>query len=140
METNVKGSGLALVCKWNEKQFGRCSKTSKDIEDHWFVLAVLDHDELYETEEYLQFYRANCHTPVRLELINYFCLPGEEMVGICKTFWLKIIQRKWKKIYAERKRVYSERMKTSELMYRERNGKWSSKVNYMPSLKGMMAN
>ena len=43
------------------------------------------------------------------------------MVGICKTFWLKIIQRKWKKIYAERKRVQFERMKTSELTYRERN-------------------
>tara|TARA_B110000858_G_scaffold37668_2_gene42357 strand:+ start:1949 stop:2371 length:423 start_codon:yes stop_codon:yes gene_type:complete len=137
---NLEGRGLAIVCKWSETQFGRDEYTSKNIEQYWFVLDVLNNeDDMTNLSETLKFYESNCETPVSLELVDYFCLPGEEMVGICKTFWLKMIQRKWKKVYAERQRIMQKRKTTKELLHRERHGKWSSDTAHLPTLRGMLA-
>ena len=137
---NLEGKGLAVVCKWNENQFGRDEYTSKDIEQHWFVLDVLnEEDDRTNLPETLEFYKSNCETPVSLEIIDYFCLPGEEMVGICKTFWLKMIQRKWKQVYAERQRIMQKRQSTKELLHRERHGQWSPDTAHLPTLRGMLA-
>lgn len=134
------GKGLAIVCKWNERQFGRVDTTSKDIEKHWFVLDVLDEEgDMEALPETLGFYRSHCATPVSLEIVDYFCLPGEEMVGICKTFWLKMVQRKWKKVFAERKRIERARHTTKEILHRERHGQWSDSNASMPTLRGMLA-
>ena len=137
---NLKGKGLAAVCKWNENQFGRDEYTSKDIEQHWFVLDVLNkEDDLPNLPDTLRFYESNCETPVSLEVVDYFCLPGEEMVGICKTFWLKMIQRKWKQVYAERQRIMQMRKTTREILHRERNGGWSPDTSQLPTLRGMLS-
>ena len=136
---NKSGKGLAAVCKWNEKQFGRTSTTSNDIEDHWFVLDVFDKTDYQDISETLNFYNSHSRNPVTIEIVDYYCLPGLEMVGICKTFWLKMIQRKWKKVFAERKSINMQRKKTNELLYRQRHGKWRENINYMPSLRGMLS-
>lgn len=134
------GKGLAVVCKWNEEQFGRDEETSEDIDQHWFVLDVLDdEDAIASLPETLEFYKSHCNTPVSAEIVDYFCLPGEEMVGICKTFWLKTIQRKWKKVYAEKKHVLRNRQKPNEIMHRERHGSWRSELAHLPSLRGMLS-
>ena len=135
---DLQGKGLAVVCKWNEKQFGKDEQTSKDIDTHWFVLDVLEHEDIEELPETLHFYSSNCESPVSLEIVDYFCLPGEEMVGICKTFWLKMIQRKWKKIYAQRKYIEKQRSTIKEINYRERHGKWSDNIAQIPTLRGML--
>ena len=134
-----KGKGLAVVCRWDAKQFGCDEDTSKDISAHWFVLHVLDEDDMEDPEEMLAFCRVNCNVPVYLELIDYYCLEGQEMVGICKTFWLKLIQRKWKKVYAKRMRILQERQQMHSILHRERHGCWPQHLNVMPSLGGMMA-
>ena len=134
-----KGKGLAVVCRWDAKQFGCDENTSKDISNHWFVLHVLDEDDMEDPEEMLAFCRVNCNVPVYLELIDYYCLEGNEMVGICKTFWLKLIQRKWKKVYAKRMRILKERQQIHSILHRERYGCWPQHLNAIPSLVGMMA-
>ena len=136
----LDGKGLAVVCKWNEEQFGRNEETSMNIDQHWFVLDVLeDEGDIAALPETLEFYGRHCNTPVSAEIVDYFCLPGEEMVGICKTFWLKRIQRKWKKVYAEKNRVLINRQKTEEIIYRERHGSWRSELAHLPSLRGMLS-
>lgn len=132
------GTGLAIVCRWTPEEFGEDKNTSKDIRQHWFVLHVLDDEEITNPYEVLDFYRDNLDTPLFLEVVNYFCLPGQEMVGICKTFWLKMIQRKWKKIYDQRRQIIKERSTPKSIMYRERNGCWPTYLNTMPSLVGML--
>ena len=135
-----EGRGLAVVCEWNEKQFGRCEDSSKDIDNHWFVLEVLeDDDDINHPEDRVNFYSAHCQSPVSLQVVDYFTLPGMEMVAVWKTFWLKLIQRKWKKVFEERQRIKSNRMSTSALIYRERNGGWPSDLKYLPGLRGMLA-
>jgi len=59
---------------------------------------------------------------------------------ILKTFWLKIIQRKWKKIYKQRIEVIQQRMRIHSLKYREINGKWPSTISYLPNLYGLLVN
>lgn len=59
--------------------------------------------------------------------------------AIKKTFWLRIIQRKWKSIMEQKKRIIQRRSSLNSLHYREMNGKWSNDCNKMPTLRGMLS-
>ena len=135
-----KGSGIALITRWNER-FGKTENSSKGIENHWFVLNVFDHNDrnYEEMKDYLDFYSNHCVEKVSLEVIDYYCLPGKEMVSVSKTFWLKIIQRKWKKVFARRLEIEKKRGTIKELHYRQRNGRWSDNVKTLPTLRGMLS-
>ena len=43
------------------------------------------------------------HDCVKPEIAETYILPSGEMMCVLKTFWIRIIQRKWKKIYRERR-------------------------------------
>jgi len=73
------------------------------------------------------------------EIAQCVYLESQHCVAILKTIWIKLIQRAWKKIYAERKRVLSERCGVKALMLREIKGKWPETCRYLPNLKGMLA-
>ena len=77
---------------------------------------------------------------IRPEIAECIVLPSQHTVAIIKTMWIKIIQRKWKKVYAERKRIINTRMLYSSLKRRELTGKWPTSCNYLPTLYGMMSN
>jgi hypothetical protein len=66
---------------------------------------------------------------IKLDIIETHELGGREMVGYIKTFWLRIIQRKWKKIFKKRKEVIQKRKALHALRDHEINGKWSNKLN-----------
>ncbi len=74
----------------------------------------------------------------KLEIAECIYLPTQECVGIIKTIWIKLIQRTWKNIFKERKRVIKERCKLSSLKYREINGKWPNTCSYYPHYKGSL--
>lgn len=77
---------------------------------------------------------------IRPEIAECIILPSQHTVAIIKTIWIKIIQRKWKKVYAERNRIIKTRMQYSSLKTREITGKWPQSCNYLPTLYGMMSN
>jgi hypothetical protein len=69
-------------------------------------------------------------------------LPGGQLIAINKTFWIAIIQRKWKKIYAQRKKVIIQRAKPVALRLRELYGKWMNPnaafdTPLLPGVKGL---
>ena len=72
------------------------------------------------------------------QIVQCITLPGEECVAIIKTFWIRWIQRKWKKIYKNRLDIINKRKHPTSLIYRERNGNWSSSCIFLPSIKGML--
>lgn len=74
---------------------------------------------------------------IQAEIGEVITLPTYEDIAILKTFWIRIIQKKWKKIVQERKRVINERYCLLTLYYRQINGIWPSNCNYLPGLKGM---
>ena len=77
---------------------------------------------------------------IKAEIGQYILLPTQEAIAILKTFWLKIIQRKWKNVFIERQRVKTERRHCASLSFRQMYGKWPETCNYLPSLYGMLNN
>jgi len=68
---------------------------------------------------------------VRDEILN----PGQEQIAYINTFWLKIIQRKWRKVYNERKRILQIRKSFHTLRKREMTGKWPKEAYIWPKFK-----
>ena len=66
-------------------------------------------------------------------------LHTHEQIVIIKTIWIKIIQRKWKKVFAERKRLLSERCSPVALYNRMMTGKWPAHCLVLPGLNGMLS-
>jgi hypothetical protein len=58
-------------------------------------------------------------------------LPDGHCVAIVKTFWLKIIQRAWKKVLKQRRLIQKS---LSGLRQREMMGKWPD----FPGLRGLL--
>jgi len=78
-------------------------------------------------------------TAGKLEIAECIYLQDEVMVAILKTFWLKIIQRKWRNIFEERTKIKKLRMRIASVIYREINGFWPNECKYMPGLRGMLS-
>jgi len=74
-----------------------------------------------------------------IEIAECIYLRSQECVSILKTFWLKIIQRKWKNILKERKIIIKKRCHPNSLRHREIYGKWPNDCCNYPVLKGMLS-
>jgi hypothetical protein len=71
------------------------------------------------------------------ECIN---LPTGEHIVIIKTMWIKIIQRKWKKVFIARNRIIKCRSCPASLSTRQLTGKWPNHCFTLPGLKCMLSN
>lgn len=76
---------------------------------------------------------------IKPEIGEYIILPTQEAVAILKTFWLRIIQKKWKKVFQERKEIIKQRCYLSNLSIREIRGMWPKSCVNLPGLKGMLS-
>lgn len=74
----------------------------------------------------------------KIHIMKLCILPDQTYSVVLKTHWLRLVQRHWRKVYAERKRVIKGRRNLMNLRYREINGKYSYGFNNLPSLRGMM--
>jgi hypothetical protein len=93
---------------------------------------ILCHDNIRNYRNIIR--RSNYIKP---EIAECIYLSGDECVAIIKTFWIKIIQRTWKKIFKERKQNTLNRMKLCNLKYIEIHGKWSLDCR-LPTIHGML--
>ena len=76
---------------------------------------------------------------IRPEIAECIILSGNETVAILKTFWLRLIQRKWKNIIKERENIIKKRCTLNSLRHRELTGKWPNDCLHFPQLKGMLS-
>ena len=108
--------------------------------------AVIDilkncYELIYENNNYnhptIRNYRniINNNNYIKLDIIQIEILPTEETVCVIKTFWIKIIQRKWKKVYKERKMLLQNMKNPLTLMKRECSGKFPIKIRNYPEFK-----
>ena len=79
--------------------------------------------------------RSNYFEPQLAQCIR---LDTGETVCIIKTFWLRIIQRTWKKVFKQIQQVRNKRIQISALLFREMHGTWPQHCRYMPQLRGML--
>jgi hypothetical protein len=76
---------------------------------------------------------------IKPEIAEYITLPTQEVVAILKTFWIRIIQRAWKKTYHSRKNVIRKRCCPGAISTFQLTGKWPEHCSHLPGLKGLLA-
>lgn len=73
-----------------------------------------------------------------IDIIKIYVDPQDRYIAIKKTFWLRLVQRRWKKVYRERCDILERRMHLSSLRYREIHGKYPAGLRVLPTIYGMM--
>ena len=74
---------------------------------------------------------------IKPEIIERIILPkGGECIAIIKTFWLRIVQRTWKKVYSKQKEIWNQRRTIQSILNREIFR--AKEYEYYPTLKGML--
>jgi len=61
----------------------------------------------------------------------------ERCCAIIKTFWIKIVQRSWKRVFKERVKIKALRRRPSAIIHLQRTNKWPDDCAYMPSIRHM---
>jgi hypothetical protein len=74
---------------------------------------------------------------IKPEIVEYFDKNGC-CVAIIKTFWIKIIQRAWKKVMKNRQDALKHRQKLFAIRYKEINGKWPIQCYAVGGLIGLL--
>lgn len=135
---------------------GLTDKSSKNISSHFLLYQSIELEQFIDNtyQEYIstidyELTRAPSFHPlirnieyithrsnyIKLDIIENISLEGGEIVCCIKTIWIKIIQRLYKRIYKERKRMIQLRKGPSALRYKEIYGKWPKYCLYLPEYK-----
>ena len=77
---------------------------------------------------------------VKPEIAECVVLESGHNVSILKTFWLRLVQRRWKNIFRMRKNILRLRCQPATLKFREVNGHWPANCANLPSIRGMLSN
>lgn len=125
---------IVLCEKYNKSLHGPAPKIMNNHYLTYVRFKYLDMDTI-------NFYKmCSGSNALHLEIAECIYLPSEHCVSIIKTFWLKLIQRKWKHICKERKLCLIKRANPNALKYREIYGNWPNNCANYPRLKGMLSN
>ena len=72
---------------------------------------------------------------ISLDIVDSKYLECGELVGIKKTFWIKIIQRLYKRVFKERKKIIELRKSPRTLHYKKTNGIWPKYCIRLPEYR-----
>jgi hypothetical protein len=74
---------------------------------------------------------------IKPEIVECFDKDGF-CIAIIKTFWLKIIQRSWKKVFEKRQKAFKNRQNIMAIHHRELTGKWPQNCYAIGGLLGLL--
>ena len=142
-QTNAKYK-LAICERFQPTIHGADENSSSDLSEHFLINTIFEVSEFYDNSYKDEVRRIQCYwrrspllynsNHIRLEIIQADILsPGEEHVAYLKTFWLRIVQRRWKKIFKARQDLIKKRSTFKALQERQRTGQWSPGLRNYPS-------
>ena len=132
---------LAICERFRPLIHGWDENSSPNILNHYLVVECIDKNDFYsnaylEDLELIRLYHRNRECQIQLDIIQLDELtPGLEEVAYIKTFWLRIVQRKWKKIFQERKELIKKRSQFKALKERQLTGCWPVSLRNWPEFK-----
>jgi hypothetical protein len=91
-----------------------------------------------QISDYLYNYSIIRPTCQAIDIIKLHVLADDSYSVVLKTHWLRVVQRTWKKVYQERKRILINRRNAQVRQYYEIHGQYPSGTNVLPSLAGML--
>jgi hypothetical protein len=74
-----------------------------------------------------------------IDIIKIYIDNNDSYIAITKTYWLRLIQRHWKKVMSEQKRIKNERKSILSMRAFELFGKWNYGNRNYPRLRGMLS-
>jgi len=122
----------------------RSDQMSQGVSEYWMMSSSISPGTFYryklvDTLHYLWLYSIVRTSRSQFEIMQ---LHIDRETGVykvvLKTFWLRIVQRAWKRIFRERKEIWRKRMTMGSLRHREIRGRYPSHINSLPSLIGMI--
>jgi len=109
------------------------SQIDNDIYDlkHKYLIISRCFDVWYHEHPTIRNYHNIISKPdyIKPEIGEYIILPTQEAITILKTIWIRIIQKKWKKVFVERNEIIKERCKLQSLKVRKNTGYWPTYCN-----------
>lgn len=151
-------TGISFDNLTSYEEYDTDSEYDSDDEINDYGICKIDQDikflkEMYSQEANLNLINMESHPTIRNytnivtnsnyikpEIGLYIILPTQESIAILKTFWIRIIQKKWKKVYKERQNIIKKRCNYNNLSFRELTGRWPDICFNLPSIKGMLSN
>ena len=113
---------------------------TKPISEQYFdVVYNTDYKKIHD---FIRNYKTiisnkNYLTPQIMEII---ILKGNEHVAILKTFWIRCLQRCWKRLVKKRTIILSLRKQPKIIKYKEVHGVYPTTCHIWPQVKGMWYN
>ena len=90
--------------------------------------------------DYVDYY-ASVHNFQELEIMQVWQDESGEYPltkVVLKTFWLRLVQRHWRKVCADRYKLMRRRMGVDTFLYFMREGKYPEGMRGFPTIRGMM--
>ena len=89
-----------VICElFDSNIYGIDENSDKNIEKHYIVIHSYRYYNPKVIKKDINFYSKQLDKILQPEIAECIILSGEETIAILKTFWIKIIQRKWKKVF-----------------------------------------
>lgn len=133
-EPTLTKYNLVLCQRYDGILHGICEG---EINEHYLTLIRLRKFD----NNYMNYIRIMYpNNRLNLEIAECLYLTSQHCVSIIKTYWLKLIQRTWKKILRLRKHIIEMRSQPNIIKYREIHGKWPNYCINYPRLRGMLSN
>ena len=73
-----------------------------------------------------------------IEILQLHITSQGQYTVVIKTFWLRIVQRTWKRSYGERREILRKRCSIMALRHRELRGRYPVGMNALPSAVSMI--
>lgn len=126
-------------------QFGIClidrERNTKKVEIHYLMKMPVQLLYKYSTklDLYLETFKEAYVNKPKLEIFKIKLNKKGIYKAIVTTYWIRLIQRAWKKHYQNKTEIIKKNMNPNELRYRELHGCFRERI---PSnlLKGLMTN
>jgi hypothetical protein len=124
--------------EYNSNIFVKLNTEVKWLQEHYSTLCNTLYSENHPTiRNYHNIIKHSNY--IKLEIGQYIILPTQEAIAILKTFWLRIIQKKWKKVYQEQKNIIKKRCNLLNLTKKEFSMNLINLYKNLPGLKGMLS-
>jgi hypothetical protein len=131
-ETSMTKYNIVLCERYNENIHG--------IWNDYINYYYLTHFRLKKLDNNLINLMKQRNPRMKTEIAQCIILPSQHNICILKTFWIRLVQRVWKKIYNDRKNIIKKRSNPRAIFYREISGRWPNDCVYYPYFRGMLSN
>jgi hypothetical protein len=124
---NMTSKYLYATCEpFNRYRHGYDGNSSYNIEEYQLIidthisyngLIIAEYWLNNRNQRHMRFFGKK--TDAKIHLVEPVLLEGGELVAIIKTMWISILQRRWRRIYNERKRKITKYLQLKNLRKRE---------------------